>query len=63
RVELREEEKFKKVKKKNTLKIFGYKLNRNGSPKKRFWAERIEGIKKPIEKFSKRNLSFKDKIL
>jgi len=63
RVELKEEGEFVKCKEDDSLLILGHEVKRDGSPVKGFWAKKIEEVKRLIEKFGKRNLSFKGKIL
>ena len=63
RIELNEMKDYGQIKEKETFNILGYKIRRDGFPEKNYCTNKVEEIKRLIEKFSKRNLSLRGKIL
>ncbi|CAG8742625.1 13106_t:CDS:1, partial [Ambispora leptoticha] len=63
RVELTKENQFTKVAEQEAITILGYEIYSDGTPKKDLWTTVVTKIKSLTEKFSQRNLSFREKIL
>src|SRR5260364_174116 len=64
RVELPDQQKFKILNNdQEYFTILGYSMDNRGNPNKTLWSKMMKKIKNKIEELSRRNLSFKGKIL